>query len=75
VGRVETSSNLTWPGPLDGPHTLDDSFVTSIHAFVEALATGRPVPTDGGDGLRVMTMEHAVLRATETGRRVTLAEP
>lgn len=74
VGRVETSANVTWPGPLDGPRTLDDSFVTSVHAFIDTLAAGRPVPTDGGDGLAVMTMEHAVLRASETGRRVTLAE-
>lgn len=73
VGRVEASSNVTWPGPLDGPRTLDDSFVTSVHAFLDALAAGRPVPTDGGDGLAVMAMEHAVLRASETGRPVTLA--
>jgi predicted dehydrogenase len=75
VGRVETSANVTWPGPLDGPRTLDDSFVTSLHAFLDALAAGRPVPTDGGDGLAVMGMEHAVVRAARTGQRVALAAP
>ncbi len=74
VGRVETSSNVNWPGPLDGPRTLDDSFVTSLHAFLDALAAGRAVPTDGADGLAVMELEHAAVRSGRSGRRVALAE-
>lgn len=74
VGRVETSSNVNWPGPLDGPRTLDDSFVTSLRAFLDALAAGRAVPTDGADGLAVMELEHAAVRSGRSGRRVALAE-
>lgn len=71
VGRVEAS--VPWPGPAAGPTTLDDSFVFSLHAFVEALADGRPAPTDGRDGMAVMGIEHAVVQSAALKQSVVLS--
>jgi predicted dehydrogenase len=64
------------PGPLaddlrDLPATsLDDAFVRSVGAFVDAVRAGERPPTTGTDGLRAMEMEAAVVEAAREDRRV-----
>ncbi|HSI07983.1 MAG TPA: Gfo/Idh/MocA family oxidoreductase [Rariglobus sp.] len=52
--------------------TLDQSFDLSIAAFVKALRAGDPPPATGEDGLRVLYMENAVVRAARENRTVKI---
>ena len=72
------STGTVAPGPLAAPLrdaesiTLDESFVRSIVAFVDATAAGEAPPTTGADGLRLLTLERAVLEAAATDGWVDL---
>ena len=58
----------------DGPaFSLSDAFRTSIAAFVDALVGGRPVPTDGRDGLAALLIDQAVVQAHRFGTVVRLS--
>jgi UDP-N-acetylglucosamine 3-dehydrogenase len=49
------------------PFSLSHAFQASIAAFVDALLAGRPVPTDGHDGLAVLELDQAVVQAHRFG--------
>lgn len=53
--------------------SLSQAFSASVAAFVQALAGGSPVPTDGTDGLAVLSIDQAVVQSHRFGTRVRLA--
>lgn len=48
------------------------AFDGSITAFVEAIAAGRQPPVTGEDGLRVLELEHAIVRSARESRFIDL---
>ena len=74
----DDSTGTVAPGPLSadlqgaGSITLEESFRRSVGAFVEAIRTGERPPTTGGDGLRRLKLERAVVESAESGERVDL---
>ena len=52
--------------------TLDESFIRSISAYVDAIRNNETPPTTWEDGLAVMELESGVLQAAESGQRVDL---
>jgi len=74
----DDSTGTVAPGPLAAALrdtesiTLDESFTRSIVAFVEAMAAGEEPPTTGEDGLRLLTLERAMLEAAATDGWVDL---
>lgn len=57
----------------DGPtFGLNDAFQASITAFVHALESGQPVPTDGAAGVAVLEIEQAIVQAHRFGNTVRL---
>lgn len=46
----------------------------AVDVLLDALAAGRPAPTDGVDHLRSLAMVFAAIRSAEERRRVTIAE-
>lgn len=77
--RVETwphdealDARLGLDGGATPPFSLNDAFTASIRAFVQALASGQPVPTDGSDGVMTLAIDHAVVQAHRYGAVVRL---
>jgi len=62
------------PVPLAVPSGASPDFQLafdwSITAFIEAVAAGRRPPVTGEDGLRVLELEHAIVRSAREGRFV-----
>lgn len=54
------------------PFSLGHAFQASVGAFVEALQEGRPVPTNGGDGVAALLIDQAVVTAHRLGTTVRL---
>lgn len=54
------------------PFSLSAAFRASVAAFVAALTAGRPVPTDGGDGVAALVIDQAVVQAHRFGGSVRL---
>ena len=72
------STGTVAPGPLASTLrsvesiTLDESFEHSVAAFVDAVRAGEELQTAGRHGLRLIELEHAVVRAAETDATVEL---
>jgi predicted dehydrogenase/sugar phosphate isomerase/epimerase len=58
--------------PKDGPNTFAITWQRSIENFMDAYMRGKPVPTSGEQGLRVMKMEHAIVQSAKSGRKILL---
>lgn len=52
--------------------SLSDAFRASVSAFVDALLAGKPVPTDGRDGVAALVIDQAVVQAHRFGTLVRL---
>lgn len=52
--------------------SLSDAFRASVAAFVAALVAGRPVPTDGRDGVAALLIDQAVVQAHRLGSLIRL---
>jgi predicted dehydrogenase len=52
----------------------DDLNALMVGGFVDAILAGRPVPIDGGDGLRSLEVVVAAYRSAELGRPVAISE-
>jgi len=57
------------------PYSYPDSFQDSVAAFVEAIRENRPAPVTAEDGLAVMQLDAAIVRAAHTGRAVPISPP
>jgi myo-inositol 2-dehydrogenase/D-chiro-inositol 1-dehydrogenase len=52
-----------------------ESYIEEMRSFVECIATGRPVPVSGEDGLRAVELALAAQRSLETGMPVSTLPP
>jgi predicted dehydrogenase len=54
------------------PCSYSESFFLSVDAFAEAIATNRPAPVTGEDGLAALRLDAALVRSIRTGRPISL---
>jgi UDP-N-acetylglucosamine 3-dehydrogenase len=69
---AELEARLGAARPGDPAFSLSDAFAASVAAFVAALQAGRPVPTDGRDGLAALLVDQAVVQSHRFGAVVRL---
>ncbi|MEN3000823.1 MAG: Gfo/Idh/MocA family oxidoreductase [Armatimonadota bacterium] len=71
-GELDTTIDLANAQPFPAPVPFAATFPPSIRAFVDAIrGEGSDIAT-AYDGLRAMEIEHALMRAHQTGRQVDL---
>ena len=58
--------------PKEGLNTFAITWQRSIENFMDAYMHGKPVPTSGEQGLRVMRMEHAIVQSAKSGQKIPL---
>ncbi len=68
----ELAARLGSPVEPEPRFSLSHAFQASVAAFVEALLAGRPVPTDGRDGVAALVIDQAVVQAHRLGAHVRL---
>jgi predicted dehydrogenase len=64
-------SREDWPAE---PPRDTTGHAAAIDVLLDALAAGRPAPTDGADNLKSLAMVLAAIRSSAEQRRVTIAE-
>jgi predicted dehydrogenase len=68
----DAQARLGQSAPESPAFSLSHAFRASVAAFVDALTAGRPVPTDGRDGLAALLIDQAVVQAHRFGTVVRL---
>ncbi|WP_227379408.1 Gfo/Idh/MocA family protein [Haladaptatus halobius] len=72
------STGTVAPGPLTDDlrniesNTLEESFESSVEAFVDAIQASERPPTTGADGLRRLELERAVVESAESEEWISL---
>ena len=56
------------------PHGIDDGFGLELLDFLRSIETGRPMETDGGEGVRDLACSYALLESATLNRPVRVAD-
>ena len=56
------------------PHGIDDGFGLELLDFLRSIETGRPMETDGGEGVRDLACSYALLESATLNRPVQVAD-
>jgi predicted dehydrogenase len=69
--RHDQRDTIVWrPTIFDERGRFDSTFGAHVHAFVDALAAGKPAPVTGLDGLRCLEVIEGCIRSFETKQPV-----